>query len=85
VPHAPPRPASPRPLQMAKEAKLQGFEQVKDIVLEATAWTPDDLLTPSFKLKRADAKKKYIRQIDAMYEKVDKVAGVGGLRQGAVH
>jgi hypothetical protein len=26
-------------------------------------WTPDDLLTPSFKLKRADAKKKYQKQV----------------------
>jgi long-chain acyl-CoA synthetase len=68
---------------MAKEAKLQGFEQVKEFVLDPTPWTPDDLLTPSFKLKRADAKKKYQKQIDVMYEKVDPIAGKTGLKQGS--
>ena len=43
---------------MAAEAKLQSFEKVKQIHLEPVPWTPDDVLTPSFKLKRADAKKK---------------------------
>jgi long-chain acyl-CoA synthetase len=68
---------------MAKEARLQGFECVKDIHLEPTPFTPDDLLTPSFKLKRAEAKKKYGAQIDEMYNKIEKIAGMTGLKQGA--
>ena len=46
----------------AKDAKLQSFEKVKDFYVEPFQWTPEDLLTPSFKLKRADAKKKCARQ-----------------------
>jgi long-chain acyl-CoA synthetase len=69
--------------KMAKEAKLSGFEQVKGIHLDPVAWTPDDLLTPSFKLKRADAKKKYNAILDGLYDALnDTVAGVKGLKQG---
>ena len=51
-----------------KAAKLQGFEVVKKVCLEAEAWSVENnLLTPTFKLKRNEAKKKYIDQIDAMY------------------
>ena len=39
-------------------AGLQSFERVKDWHLDLTTWTIDDLLTPTFKLKRNDAKKK---------------------------
>jgi long-chain acyl-CoA synthetase len=71
---------------MADEARLQGFERVKAIHLEPNPWTPDDLLTPSFKLKRADAKKKYISNIDTMYTAIgDHVAGVSQIRQGATN
>ena len=69
--------------RVGKEAKLVGFEQIKDLHFEPTAWTPDDLLTPSFKLKRADAKKKYSAIIDTLYDNLnDTVAGVKGLKQG---
>ena len=37
---------------------LQSFERVKDWHLEPETWTFEDLLTPTFKLKRNDAKKK---------------------------
>jgi long-chain acyl-CoA synthetase len=39
-------------------AGLQSFERVKGWHFDSAPWTPDDLLTPSFKLKRLDAKKK---------------------------
>jgi long-chain acyl-CoA synthetase len=68
--------------RVCKEAKLAGFEMVKAITLEPVAWTPDDLLTPSFKLKRADAKKKYADVVDTLYITLDdKVAGATGLKQ----
>jgi len=68
---------------VAKEAKLQGFEKARQTTLESEPWTPDDILTPSFKLKRADAQKKYQKEIDAMYVKAgDLVAGKSGLKQG---
>lgn len=70
--------------KIGKGANLQGFECVKDLFLEADAWTPEDILTPTFKLKRNDAKHRYQAQIDTMYAKLDPVAGATGLRQGAV-
>lgn len=64
-----------------KARGLQGFEIPKGIHLDPVAWTPDDLLTPSFKLKRADAKKKYAAEIEALYGKLETVAGKAGLKQ----
>lgn len=69
-------------LTYLQAGNLVGFEQVKDIHLDAEPWTPEDILTPTFKLKRADAKRRYIEQIDAMYSVLDPVAGARGLRQG---
>lgn len=54
--------------EACKAAKLQGFEVVKKVALDGEAWSVENnLLTPTFKLKRNEAKKKYIGQIDAMY------------------
>ena len=47
--------------------KLMGFEIPKAIHLVATPWTQGDLLTPTFKLKRAEAAKAYSKVIDEMY------------------
>lgn len=52
----------------SKGAKLHGFEIVKNLVLEPEMWTPDNLLTPTFKLKRKEAEIKYKPAIDRMYD-----------------
>ena len=44
---------------VSKESRLQGFEIVKAVILDPTPWTPETILTPSFKLKRTDARKLY--------------------------
>lgn len=51
-----------------KEAKCKGFEIVKKVALTAEAFTPEnELLTPSMKLKRPQIKRKYQKELDAMY------------------
>ena len=56
---------------------------VKAIHLDTVAWTVDTLLTPTLKLKRANAERAYRSQINHMYAAVgDLVAGKAGLRQG---
>lgn len=51
-----------------KQSDLKGFEQIRAIYLTSDEFTVDnDLLTPTFKLKRETAKKEYQKQIDAMY------------------
>ncbi|OMJ84629.1 hypothetical protein SteCoe_14221 [Stentor coeruleus] len=52
----------------AKEDKLLGFEIVKKISIEPKAWTVDDLLTPTQKLMRYQAKVKYQDIIKALYQ-----------------
>ena len=52
----------------SKGAKLAGFEMVKKLHLDAEVWTVDNgMLTPTFKSKRNDLKKRYQKEIDAMY------------------
>jgi len=52
----------------SEEAKLRRFEFVKKVSLTPEAFTPDnDLLTPSFKLRRPQLKKRYLSEIKAMY------------------
>lgn len=51
-----------------KQNDLKGFEQFRAIYLTSDEFTVDnDLLTPTFKLKRETAKKHYQSQIDTMY------------------
>ena len=72
------------PLPVYQAAKLASFEIVKAVHLEPALWTADSLLTPTFKLKRADAKRAYQAAIDRMYEATgDAVAGKSGLKQGS--
>ncbi|EGF83371.1 hypothetical protein BATDEDRAFT_84918 [Batrachochytrium dendrobatidis JAM81] len=57
-----------------KSHDLKGFECVKAIHLDHTAFSPENnLLSPTFKLKRHEAKKLYQPQITAMYEEINKV------------
>ena len=55
--------------RLSKDEKLHGFEAVKRVHLEANAWTTDDLLTPTQKLMRHQAKAKYQDVINELYSK----------------
>ncbi|CAG9463780.1 unnamed protein product [Pedinophyceae sp. YPF-701] len=53
----------------AKANGLKSFEQMKNIKLESTMFSVDnDLLTPTFKLKRPQLQKHYQADLDAMYK-----------------
>ena len=54
--------------RLSKESKLAGFETVKAIHLEAKPFSAeDDLLTPTFKLKRQKVQEKYQDVIRKLY------------------
>eukprot|EP01114_Cavostelium_apophysatum_P004812 TRINITY_DN1519_c0_g1_i3.p1 TRINITY_DN1519_c0_g1~~TRINITY_DN1519_c0_g1_i3.p1 ORF type:complete len:692 (+),score=193.63 TRINITY_DN1519_c0_g1_i3:135-2210(+) len=54
--------------RIAKDANLTGFEYIKSIHVVSEAFTTEnDLLTPSFKLRRPYLQKAYQSEIDAMY------------------
>ncbi|KAL4427692.1 hypothetical protein ABPG75_001781 [Micractinium tetrahymenae] len=58
-----------------KEGKLKGFEMVRAIYIESPSnlfSVENDLLTPTFKLKRAPLQKRYQAEIDAMYAALKK-------------
>jgi len=58
--------------KQGKEKKLKTFEQVKDIHLSSTLFSvQNDILTPTFKLKRPQAYKAYKEVIDKMLENFD--------------
>ncbi len=63
--------------------QLKGFEFARDIYLESAPFSVDnDILTPTFKLKRNVARDRYQAQIDAMYAGgIGVVAGMVGLKQ----
>ncbi|KAL2919834.1 medium-chain fatty acid-CoA ligase faa2 [Polyrhizophydium stewartii] len=55
-----------------KANDLKGFEHVKNIHLEHEPFSADNgLLSPTFKLKRHEAKKAYERHIEAMYAEIN--------------
>ncbi|KAJ3259675.1 hypothetical protein HK103_001936 [Boothiomyces macroporosus] len=57
--------------QVGKEGGLKGFENVKAIHFEENPFTVENgLLTPTFKLKRHEAKIKYQSEIDNMYKQI---------------
>lgn len=53
--------------EKAKEFGLLGFEVVKRIHLEPVPWTSEDLLTPTQKLMRFQARKRYESVIEKLY------------------
>ncbi len=51
------------------DASLKAFERVRDVHITTEPFTADNgLLTPSLKLKRFVAKKRYQKELDCMYE-----------------
>ena len=56
----------------ARSSDLKGFECVRAISLEHEMFSVEnDLLTPTFKLKRHEAKKKYLVIIEELYAKLE--------------
>lgn len=60
--------------RISKQNGLHGFEIPKAILLESEQFTPENgLTTPTFKVKRQQARDYYQRQIDEMYAKINAV------------
>jgi len=60
-------------IKVGKELGLKSFEQVKDIFLTATVFSVENnLLTPTFKLKRPQAKEFFLTEINQIIEVVQK-------------
>jgi len=60
-------------LKVGKELGLKSFEQVKEIHLDQDLFSVENnLLTPTFKLKRPQAKEHYQAQITEMIERISK-------------
>ena len=58
-------------LRLSKENELNGFETVKAIYVEPNQFTVEnDLVTPTFKLKRQKARDYYEAQISDMYANI---------------
>jgi len=54
-----------------QENEVRGFERIHGIFLSSNPFTiENDLLTPTFKLKRPQTKNSYIQQINQLYEKI---------------
>ncbi|MBW0528599.1 hypothetical protein O181_068314 [Austropuccinia psidii MF-1] len=62
--------------QTAQSAKLLGFERIKNVHLTMEAFTVEnDLLTPTFKLKRAVAASKFKQVCEKLYDEYDSKHG----------
>eukprot|EP00923_Selenidium_pygospionis_P031859 GHVN01056304.1.p1 GENE.GHVN01056304.1~~GHVN01056304.1.p1 ORF type:complete len:686 (+),score=98.62 GHVN01056304.1:273-2330(+) len=58
--------------EAAKACSLKGFEKVKDIRLHNEVFSVEnDLMTPTFKIKRKPAELRFKKQIDEMYSKLE--------------
>ncbi|KAI3632074.1 hypothetical protein MIR68_009910 [Amoeboaphelidium protococcarum] len=70
---------------IARKGKLAGFELPKNIHVEYELFSVEnDLLTPSFKLKRNVAAKKYRQIIDSLYEELAQQKQQGGAKGKAL-
>ncbi|ETV94996.1 hypothetical protein H310_11323 [Aphanomyces invadans] len=70
-------------VRVCKASGLHSFEIVKAIALHPQQFTVDnDLLTPTFKLKRNEAKKAFMGTIDALYTQVGDLVGGQHVLQG---
>jgi len=59
-------------INSGKDSKLKTFEQVRDITLSSNLFSVEnDILTPTFKLKRPQAYKAYKDLIEKMLSKFD--------------
>lgn len=59
-------------LQLATQNKLSSLEKPKDVFLHTEDFSVDnDILTPTFKLKRNVAGKVFETQINEMYAKIE--------------
>lgn len=57
---------------IAAKEKLQGFEIVKNVHLESDVWQPGgEVLTPTFKLQRSKAEKKYADILAKLYDELN--------------
>ena len=62
--------------RIAEKKKLQGFEKIKGIYLATEPFTVEnDLLTPTLKLKRAEASKAFRKEINELYKQVNEKTG----------
>lgn len=69
--------------QEGKAAQLRGFEHVSAITLVPEPFTVENgLLTPTFKLKRPQAKAAYEALIDNMYESIANGSANAGVGAG---
>ena len=60
-------------MRVGAENKISGLEKPKDIILTTDAFSiENNILTPTFKLKRNVARDVYKTQIEAMYEELKK-------------
>jgi long-chain acyl-CoA synthetase len=58
--------------KVAKQNRLNGYEYIKAFCLEKDPFTiENDLLTPTFKLKRHQARLNYAKQIEDLYNEIE--------------
>lgn len=63
--------------KVAKQQKLNGYEYIKAFYLEKDPFTiENELLTPTFKLKRHQARLHYAKEIEALYKEIDEITNV---------
>ena len=62
---------------VARERRLNGYEHIKAVHLDPVPFTlENDLLTPTFKLKRHQARIHYAAVLDGLYRELDESAVV---------